>query len=41
MSEKGFDFQEWVWEFIRQSFNKISNDYEENMKRFQGESNDE
>lgn len=36
MSDKRFDFQEWVWEFIRQSFNKISKDYEENMKRFQG-----
>ena len=33
MDEEGFDFQEWVWEFIRQSFNKISKDYEENMKR--------
>ena len=35
MSEKRFTFEEWVWEFIRQSFNKISKDYEENMKRFQ------
>ena len=36
MSEKPFDFEEWVWEFIRQSFNKIGREYEENMKRFQG-----
>ena len=41
MTEKRFDFQEWFLEFIRQSFNKIGREYEENMKRFQGESNDE
>lgn len=40
MSEKRFDFQEWFWEFIRQSLNKIGREYEENIKRFQGE-NDE
>ena len=40
MSEKQFDFEEWVWEFIRQSLNKIGREYEENMKRFQG-GNDE
>ena len=36
MSEKRFDFEEWFWEFILQSFNKIGREYEENMKRFQG-----
>ena len=40
MSEGGFDFGEWFWEFIRQSFNKIGREYEENMKRLQG-GNDE
>lgn len=40
MSEKRFDFEEWVWEFIRQSFNKISKDHEENMKRFQRSSDE-
>lgn len=37
---KQFDFQEWVWEFIWQSFNKINKDYEENMKRFQRSSDE-